>query len=105
MITPQQYFTIINEKGMSKDEVEDLIGDAEKVARRISTDPKRKESDVETAKEVIQFVKDVRKTFVKNGSIHPNTLNSLSRITTGVNSGRYGYANKNSPKVPDNYSK
>jgi hypothetical protein len=105
MITPQQYFTIINEKTMSKDEVEDLIDDAEKVARRISTDPKRKEDDVETAKEVIQFVKDVRKTFVKNGSIHPNTLNSLSRITTGVNSGRYGYANKNSPKVPDNYSK
>ena len=105
MITPQQYFTIINEKTMSKDEVEDLIDDAEKVSRRISADPKRKESDVETAKEVIQFVKDVRKTFVKNGSIHPNTLNSLQRITTGVNSGRYGYVNKNSPKVPSNYSK
>ena len=25
MITPKQYFTIIKEKGMSKDEVEDLI--------------------------------------------------------------------------------
>jgi len=105
MITTKQYFTIIKEKGLSKDEVEELIDDVEKVARRISTDPKRKENDVETAKEVIQFVKDVRKTFVKNGSIHPNTLNSLSRITTGVNSGRYGYANKNSPKVPSNYSK
>ena len=53
MITAQQYFTIINEKGMSKDEVEDLIDDAEKVARRISTDPKRKEDDVETAKELL----------------------------------------------------
>jgi hypothetical protein len=105
MITPQQYFTIINEKGMSKSEVEDLIDDAENVSRRISTDPKRKESDVETAKEVIQFVKDVRSTFQKNGSIHPNSLNSLKRITTGVNSERYGYSNKNSPKVPDNYSK
>ena len=104
MITPKQYFTII-EKSMSKDEVEELIDDAEKVARRISTDPKRKEDDVETAKEVIQFVKDVRKTFVKNGSIHPNSLNSLKRITKGVNSGRYGFANKNKPKVPSNYSK
>ena len=105
MVTSEQYFTIISEKGMSKDEVEDLIDDAEKVARRISTDPKRKEDDVETAKEVIQFVKDVRKTFVKNGSIHPNSLNSLKRITTGVNSGRYGFANKNKPKDPSNYSK
>ena len=105
MVTSEQYFTIISEKGMSKDEVEDLIDDAEKVARRISTDPKRKEDDVETAKEVIQFVKDVRKSFVKNGSIPPNSLNSLKRITTGVNSGRYGFANKNKPKVPSNYSK
>ena len=45
---------------MSKDEVEDLIDDAEKVARRISTDSKRKETAVETAKEVIQFVKYVQ---------------------------------------------
>ena len=105
MVTPEQFFTIINEKSMSKDETEDLIDDDERVARRISTDPKRKEDDVETAKEVIQFVKDVRATFQKNGSIHPNSLNSLKRITTGVNSGRYGFTNKNSPKVPDNYSK
>ncbi len=90
---------------MSKDEVEELIDDAEEVARQITTDSKRDEEEIETAKEVIQFVKDVRKTFIKNGSIHPNTLNSLTRITTGVNSGRYGFANKNSPKVPADYSK
>ena len=68
-------------------------------------DSKRDEDEIETAKEVIQFVKDVRKTFNKNGSIHPNTLNSLSRITTGVNSGRYGFANKTSPKVPADYAR
>ena len=105
MISQQQYFSIINEKGMSKDEVEELIDDAEEVARKIATDSKRDEEEIETAKEVIQFVKDVRKTFNKNGSIHPNTLNSLSRITTGVNSGRYGYMNKTSPKVPADYSR
>ena len=58
-----------------------------------------------TAKEVIDFVRNVRKTFNKNGSIHPNTLNSLSRITAGVNSGRYGYMNKTSPKVPADYAR
>ena len=89
---------------MSKDEVEDLIDD-EKVVIRISTEPKRKEDDTETSKEVVEFVKDVRKIFVKNGSIKPNSLNSLQRITTGVNSGRYGFANKTSPKVLHNYSK
>ena len=105
MISQHQYLSIIKEKGMSKDEVEELIDDAEEVARKIATDSKRDEDEIETAKEVIQFVRDVRKTFVKNGSIHPNTLNSLSRITAGVNSGRYGYMNKNSPKVPADYSR
>lgn len=90
---------------MSKDEVEELIDDAEEVARKITTDSKRDEEEIETAREVIKFVIDVRKTFNKNGSIHPNTLNSLSRITTGFNSGRYGYMNKTSPKVPADYSR
>ena len=90
---------------MSKDEEEELIDDAEEVARKITTDSKRDDEEIETAREVIKFVIDVRKTFNKNGSIHPNTLNSLSRITTGVNSGRYGYMNKTSPKVPADYSR
>ena len=89
---------------MSNDEVEDLIDD-DKVFRRISKDPKRKEDDFETSKEVIQFLKDVRKTFIKNESIQPNTLNTLQRITTEVIFGRYGFANNNSPKVPANYCK
>ena len=90
---------------MSKDEVEELIDDAEEVAMKIFKDKKRDDEEIETAKEVIDFVRNVRKTFNKNGSIHLNTLNSLSRIMTGVNSGRYGYMNKTSPKVPADYSK
>ena len=90
---------------MSKDEVEELIDDAEEVARKIATDSKRDEEEIETAKEVIDFVRNVRKTFIKNGSIHPNTLNSLSRITASVNSGRFGFMNKTSPKFPANFSK
>ena len=104
MISQHQYFSIIKEKGMSKDEVEELIDDAEEVARKITTDSKRDEEEIETAREVIKFVIDVRKTFIKNGSIHPNTLNALSRVTTGVNSGRFGFMNKTSPKVPTDHS-
>ena len=105
MISQHQYLSIIKEKGMSKDEVEELIDDAEEVARKIATDSKRDEEEIETAREVIDFVRNVRKTFIKKGSIHPNTLNSLSRITTGVNSGRFGFMNKTSPKVPADYSR
>ncbi len=52
---------------MSKDEVEELIDDAEEVARKIATDSKRDDEEIETAREVIKFVRDVRKTFIKNG--------------------------------------
>ena len=61
MISQHQYFSIIKEKGMSKDEVEELIDDAEEVARKIATDSKRDEEEIETAREVIKFVIDVRK--------------------------------------------
>ena len=67
-----------------------------KLLGKSATDSKRDEEEIETAREVIKFVIDVRKTFIKKGSIHPNTLNSLSRITTGVNSGRFGFMNKTS---------
>ncbi len=88
---------------MSKDEVEELIDDAEEVARKITTDSKRDEEEIETAKEVIQFVKDVRKTFVKNGSIHPNAVNGLMRVTA-MHQGKYGYMNRDNPKIPSNYA-
>ena len=61
MISQHQYLSIIKEKGMSKDEVEELIDDAEEVARKIATDSKRDEEEIETAREVIKFVIDVRK--------------------------------------------
>ena len=46
-----------------------------------------------------------RKTFEKDGSIHPNAVNALMRVVTGVHSGRYGWMNKNNPKVPQNYAR
>ena len=96
---------IIKEKGMSQNEIEELINSAEEIAQDIQQDPKRKKEERETAKDTIRWIRDVRQTFEKNGSIHPNTLNSLSRITTGVNSGRFGFMNKTSPKVPADYSR
>jgi len=50
-------------------------------------------------------VRAIKKTFEKDGSIHPNAVNSLMRVVTGVHSGRYGWMNKNNPKVPQNYAR
>ena len=50
-------------------------------------------------------VRSMKKTFGKDGSIHPNAVNALMRVVTGVNSGRYGWMNKNNPKVPKNYAR
>ena len=47
----------------------------------------------------------MKKTFEKDGSIHPNAVNALMRVVTGVHSGRYGWMNKNNPKVPQNYAR
>ena len=47
----------------------------------------------------------MKKTFEKDGSIHPNAVNALMRVVAGVHSGRYGWTNKNNPKVPQNYAR
>jgi len=47
----------------------------------------------------------MKKTFEKDGSIHPNAVNACMRVVAGVHSGRYGWMNKNSPKVPQNYAR
>ena len=71
----------------------------------IKNDKKRNKEDVSTAKSVLNWLQGVRATFEKDGSIHPNAVNALMRVVTGVHSGRYGWMNKNNPKVPQNYAR
>lgn len=96
--------TNINEKGMSNDEIDELINKAEDVAQDILQDKKRKKDERDDAKEVIKWISGVRKTFNEKGSVHPNTVNSLMRITA-MHQGRYGYINPDNPKIPDDYAK
>ena len=109
-ITPQEIdelyeYVVLTEKGMSKDEVADLINDAISAATRVKNDPKKSDKHKRTASSVLSKVRAIKKTFEKDGSIHPNAVNSLMRIVAGVHSGRYGYMNKNNPKVPQNYAR
>lgn len=96
--------TKIDEKGISNDEIEELINKSEDVAQDILQDKKRKKDDRDVAKEVLKWISGVRKTFDEKGSLHPNTVNSLMRVNA-MRQGRYGYINPKNPKIPDDYAK
>ena len=98
-------YAVLKEKNMSKDEVADLIDDAISAATKVKNDPKKSEKHKKTASSVLSKVRSMKKTFEKDGSIHPNAVNSLMRVVTGVHSGRYGWLDKNNPKVPQNYAR
>ena len=98
-------YAVLKEKNMKKDEVAQLIDDAISAVIKVKNDPKKSDKHKTTAISVLKTIRGIKKTFEKEGSIHPNALNSVMRVVAGVNSGRYGYMNKNSPKVPQNYAK
>jgi hypothetical protein len=98
-------YALYTEKNMSKDEVAELIDDAISAATKVKNDPKMSEKHKKTASSVLSKVRSIKKTFQKDGSIHPNAVNACMRVVAGVHSGRYGYMNKNNPKVPKNYAR
>ena len=98
-------YALYTEKNMSKDEVEELIDGAISAATKVTNDPKKSDKHKKTASSVLSKVRAMKKTFEKDGSIHPNAVNALMRVVTGVHSGRYGWMNKNNPKVPQNYAR
>ena len=98
-------YALLPEKNMSKNEVEELIDDAISAATKVKNDPKKSDKHKKTASSVLSKVRSMKKTFEKDGSIHPNAVNALMRVVTGVHSGRYGWMNKNNPKVPKNYAR
>ena len=98
-------YALYTEKNMSKDEVAELIDGAISAATKVKNDPKKNDKHKRTASSVLSKVRAIKKTFEKDGSIHPNAVNALMRVVTGVHSGRYGYMNKNNPKVPQNYAR
>ena len=98
-------YALHTEKNMSKDEVADLIDSAISAATRVKNDPKKSDKHKRTASSVLSKVRAIKKTFEKDGSIHPNAVNSLMRIVTGFHSGRYGWMNHDSPIVPQNFAR
>ena len=98
-------YALLTEKNMSKDEVAELIDDAISAATRVKNDPKKSDKHKTTASSVLKTIRGIKKTFEKDGSISPNAVNACMRVVAGVHSGRYGWMNKNNPKVPQNYAR
>ena len=92
----------LKEKSLKDSEIEDLIDKTEVAVEKILKDRKRDEEDRETAKEVRKWIRDVRTTWDRDGSLHPSTVVSLQKTHTGVNSGRYGWSVPGG-KVPDDF--
>ena len=98
-------YALYTEKNMSKDEVAELIDGAISAATKVKNDPKKSDKHKTTASSVLKTIRGIKKTFEKDGSISPNAVNACMRVVAGVHSGRYGWMNKNNPKVPQNYAR
>ena len=91
----------VQEKSLSDTEIEDLLDKGKEVATSISKDTKKSEEERNTAKDVLGWIRDVRKTWNKDNSLHPNAVTKLMKITT-IRQGKWGYINKRG-KIPSDF--
>ena len=79
------------EKSLSDAEIEDLLDKGKEVATSISKDTKKSEEERETARDVLGWIRDVRKTWNKDNSLHPNAVTKLMKITA-IQQGKWGWS-------------
>ena len=91
----------VQEKSLSDTEIEDLLDKGKEVATSISKDTKKSEEERNTAKDVLGWIKDLRKTWNKNNSLHPNAVTKLMKITA-IRQGRWGWSVPGG-KIPSNF--
>ena len=91
----------VQEKSLSDTEIEDLLDKGKEVATSISKDTKKSEEERKTAKDVLGWIRDVRKTWNKDNSLHPNAVTKLMKITA-IRQGKWGYIN-NRGKIPSDF--
>ena len=81
----------IREKSLTPDEIVDLMDKGEEVANAISKDSKKDPEERETARDVLNWIRDVRKTWNKDNSLHPNAVTKLMKITA-IRQGKWGWS-------------
>ena len=91
----------IREKSLTPDEIVDLMDKGEEVANAISKDSKKDTEERETARDVLSWIRDVRATWKKDNSLHPNVVTKLMKITA-IRQGRWGWSVPGG-KIPSNF--
>ena len=91
----------VQEKSLSDAEIEDLLDKGKEVATAISKDTKKSDEERETARDVMSWIREVRKTWNKDNSLHPNAVTKLMKITA-IRQGKWGYIN-NRGKIPSDF--
>ena len=81
----------IHEKSLTPNEIEDLMDKGEEVADAISKDLKKSEEERDTAMDVLDWIQDVRRTWNKDNSLHPNAVTKLMKITA-IRQGKWGWS-------------
>ena len=93
----------MREKYLTPDEIVDLMDKGEEVANAISKDSKKDTEERETARDVLSWIRDVRATWKKDNSLHPNVVTKLMKITA-IRQGRWGWSVPGG-KVPRDFRK
>ena len=93
----------IREKSLTPDEIVDLMDKGEEVADAISKDSKKDPDERETARDVLDWIRDVRATWKKDNSLHPNVVTKLMK-NTAIRQGRWGWSVPGG-KVPSDFRK
>ena len=88
---------------MSDAEIEDLVDKGKEVATAISKDTKKSDEGRETARDVMSWIREVRQTWIKDNSLHPNAITKLMKITA-IRQGKWGYIN-NRGKIPSDFQR
>ena len=91
----------VQEKSLSDAEIEDLLDKGKEVADAISKDTKKSDEERETARDVLDWIRDVRKTWNKDNSLHPNVVMKLMKITA-IRQGKWGWSVPGG-KVPSDF--
>jgi len=92
---------ILPEKSLSDAEIEDLLDKGKEVATAISKDSKKTPEEIATAKDVLSWIRDVRKTWNKDNSLHPSVIGKIMKITA-IRQGKWGWSSPGG-KVPSNF--
>ena len=92
----------IHEKSLTPDEIEDLMDKGEEVADAIANDSKKDPDERETARDVLDWIRDVRATWEKEKSLHPNVVTKLMKVTA-IRQGKWGWSVPGG-KVPKDFT-